>query len=137
MLKWRVAVALWIGVIFFSSTNLAEQWAEAVWAFLSRQTSVAHPERGVPYLLLDKGFHVSMFFILALLLCRALPSTRQNYLVVAAGAVIGSCSEYLQSFFPGRDPALRDVLINIGGTVLGLLTYKFLLPKPSRFTLKQ
>jgi len=26
----------------------------------------------------------------------------------------------LQRFFPGRDPALRDVLINVGGTALGV-----------------
>ncbi len=130
MLKWRAAVAVWVGFIFFSSTNLAEQCAEAVWALVSGQISVSHPEHGLSYLLLDKGFHVSMFFILALLLCLALPySRRQSYQVIAAGAIIGSCSEYLQSFFPGRDPAFRDVLINIGGTVLGLLAYKLFLSR--------
>ncbi len=77
-----------------------------------------------------------MFFILALLLCQALPSgRRKEYQVIAAGAIIGSCSEYLQSFFPGRDPAIRDVLINVAGTALGLLAYKLFVSARDRFTL--
>ncbi len=42
-------------------------------------------------------------------------------MILLCGAIVGSCSEYLQRFFPDRDPAIRDVLINIGGTALGLL----------------
>ena len=138
LLKWRIAVAAWIGVIFFSSTNLAQQWAEAFWQLLSAQSSVSHPQHSIFYLLLDKGFHVSMFFVLALLLCRTLPeSRRQDFAVIICGSVVGSCSEFLQRFFPGRDPALRDVFINISGTVLGLIAWRIFFPRLNRFTLKQ
>lgn len=77
---------------------------------------------GLIHLLADKGFHVTLFFILAILLWLALVNTaHKEWLILATGAIVGSFSEYLQSFFPDRDPAFRDVLINVGGTALGLL----------------
>ena len=110
----------------------------AVYNFLTGQRSLRHPYHGWQYLIVDKGFHVTLFFILALLLCRALlPFPRRTLVVLAYGAVVGSCSEYLQSFFPGRDPALRDVLINLGGTALGLAANSFLFPPHGGFTLKR
>jgi VanZ family protein len=72
-------------------------------------------------LLADKGVHVSLFFVLALLLWRILPDVQWKIArILLFGAAVGSASEFLQSFFPGRDPALRDVLINIGGTAVGI-----------------
>ncbi len=123
---WFWAVIAWIGVIFFSSTSLASQWAEHLFSaiaaiFLSgldRNSS----SYGAFHVLSDKGLHVSLFCILAILLWRALPnSPRKLWMIVLTGAIVGSCSEFLQRFFPDRDPAIRDVLINIGGTVLGIL----------------
>ena len=66
----------------------------------------------VPYLLADKGFHVFMFVILALLLARIF-SGPTSVLLIAF--FVGVCSEFLQRFFPGRDPAVRDVIINFSG----------------------
>jgi VanZ family protein len=119
------AVTAWIGVIFFSSTSLAGQWAEQFFHFLSGMFLNRMPPESSPYsvihLLADKGFHVSLFFVLAILLWRALPnSPARAALILIAGAVVGSCSEFLQRFFPDRDPAIRDILINIAGTVVGL-----------------
>lgn len=120
----------WIGVILFSSTNLAQIWAEQAYQIVTGQGAARHPEHGTPYLLADKGFHVSLFCIFALLLSRTIRTfAGRPWKVVLAGAVLGSCSEYLQSFFPGRDPAVRDVFINIAGTTLGVFLY-------SRLTLK-
>ncbi len=80
------------------------------------------PSTGLFHLLVDKGFHVSLFCVLAILLWFALPRGPDKQLwIVGCGAVVGSCSEFLQRFFPDRDPAIRDVFINIGGTVLGVL----------------
>ncbi len=123
---WFWAVIAWIGVIFFSSTSLASQWAEQFFSLISANL-LSGLERnsssyGTIHLLADKGFHVSLFCILAILLWRALPnSSKKLWLIVLAGAIVGSCSEILQRFFPDRDPAIRDVLINIGGTALGLI----------------
>ena len=118
-------VLAWIGVIFFSSTSLAGKWAEGAFRFLSDLFLFQMPREsssyGVLHLLADKGFHVGLFCVLAILLWWALPGSQAKAsMIVLCGAVVGSCSEFLQRFFPDRDPAIRDVLINIFGTVLGL-----------------
>jgi VanZ family protein len=59
--------------------------------------------------------------VLAVLLWQALRhSEKKIWFILLSGAAVGSCSEFLQRFFPGRDPAIRDVLINIGGTAIGI-----------------
>ncbi len=121
---WIWAAVCWVGLIFFSSTSLASEWAEQTYGFVSAAL-LNRPAMNVPsdyllHLLADKGFHVSLFCVLAVLLWLALDhAVRKPWLIVICGAVVGSMSEFLQRFFPGRDPALRDVLINIGGTALG------------------
>ena len=122
---WIWAVFIWIGVILFSSTSLASRWAEHSFSFLSEglfggvdRNSSSY---GILHLLADKGFHVSLFCVLAILLWLALRNgIRKPWIIVLCGAVVGSSSEFLQRFFPDRDPAIRDVLINIGGTALGV-----------------
>ena len=70
----------------------------------------------------EKSVHVTLFFVLAVLLWRALGVRSYKIgLIIAIGAVVGSMSEGLQSLFPDRDPAIRDVLINTGGATLGAL----------------
>ncbi len=123
---WRAAAAGWIGVIFFSSTSSAGRWSEDLFRLLSsvlfgRMIREGSTASSVLFLLADKGFHVSLFSVLALLLWRAIPEgTKKPVAIVLAGCLVGSASEFLQLFFPGRDPAIRDVLINLAGTVLGI-----------------
>jgi VanZ family protein len=121
---WIVAVIAWVGVIFFSSTSLASQWCEQAFHFLSAMIFGhlgADSSYGLIHLLADKGVHVSLFFVLALLLWRILPDVQWKIAgILLLGAVVGSASEFLQRFFPGRDPALRDVLINLAGTAVGV-----------------
>ena len=122
---WSWSALLWICVILFSSTSLALRWAEHSFIFLSSVlfSGIHHGSSyEILHLLADKGFHVSLFCILAILLWQALPGDqRKALLILAIGAVVGCCSEFLQRFFPDRDPAIRDVLINVGGTGLGIL----------------
>ena len=42
---------------------------------------------------------------------------------LATGFAIGIASELLQFVFPGRDPAVRDALINFAGTILGAFAF--------------
>jgi VanZ family protein len=121
--QWRVAVAAWIALIFYSSTSQAGRISEQAFTYLT--SSIRH--RADPghfaifHFIADKSVHVSLFCILAILLWRAFRSpTLKPLKIIAFGAVIGSCSELLQRLFPDRDPAIRDVLINVGGTCLGL-----------------
>jgi VanZ family protein len=121
---WILAVIVWIGVIFFSSTSLASQWCEEGFHFLSGIIfSHLHPDDssyGLIHLLADKSVHVGLFLVLALLLWRILPNAPWKIVaILVSGALVGSASEFLQRFFPGRDPAVRDVLINIGGSAIG------------------
>lgn len=121
---WIAAVIVWIGVIFFSSTSLAAEWCEEGFHFLSAMIfgrfGPENPSYGLIHLLADKSVHVSLFLILAFLLWKIFrDSPRKTLLIIAAGAVVGSASEFLQRFFPGRDPALRDVLLNATSTALG------------------
>ena len=122
---WNRAVIAWIIFILFSSTSLARVWSEMAFAFFSNvlfggmepHTSTY----GMVHLLAEKGFHVGMFCVLAFLLWQTLAGRAQKTLIILlTGAAVGSCSEFLQSFFPDRDPAVRDVFINIGGTALGV-----------------
>lgn len=122
---WWFAVAGWLGVIAFSSTSAAGQDSEQ--AFYSLSTVLfrfLHPnytEYRVIHFIADKGVHVTMFVVLAILLWQAIPRGHwKAAAILVAGGFVGSCSEILQSFYPDRDPAVRDVLINIGGTALGL-----------------
>jgi VanZ family protein len=122
---WRAAVVAWICVIFFSSTSLASIWCEEAFSSVSAVFLKQLDPQSSPYsllhLLADKGLHVTLFCVLAILLWQALPLVRHRIVtILACGAVVGSCSEFLQRFFPGRDPAIRDVLINISGTALGI-----------------
>ena len=116
---------MWIGVIFFSSTSLASQWCEQAFRFLSGMIfSHLRPDEssyGLIHLLADKSVHVGLFLVLGLLLWQALPSAHWKIArIILFGAGVGSASEFLQRFFPGRDPAVRDVLINVAGTAIGI-----------------
>ncbi len=122
---WRFAVAFWICVIFFSSTSLASKWCESAFAYVShalwsglRSDASSYD---IVHLLADKGLHVTLFCVLAILLWQAIRRVRYKaWTILVAGIIVGSCSELLQRFFPDRDPAIRDVLINIAGTAVGI-----------------
>jgi VanZ family protein len=121
---WRWATALWIGVVLFSSTSTAAYWCETAYNNVSRFLFGAvdqKPGFDILHLLADKGFHVMLFFVFAVLLWNSVAAVSgKPWKVILAGAFLGSCSEYLQSFFPDRDPAIRDVCINTAGTALGV-----------------
>lgn len=122
---WRFAVAAWVCVIFFSSTSLASEWCESLFSRLSEALlGQLHPHSSsydLVHLLAGKGLHVTLFAVLAILLWQALPNTQRKVVTILLwGAIVGSCSEFLQRYFPGRDPAVRDVLINVAGTALGI-----------------
>ena len=142
MNRWRWAVLGWIGVIFFSSTSAAGQFSEQGFRYLSQAFLGQAPAKTQSYnlfhLLADKSVHVTLFCVLAMLLWKAIPaSPRKGLLILLCGVIVGSCSEFLQRFFPDRDPALRDVLINIGGSALGLLISRSLASWSGRSILRQ
>src|SRR4051812_37152209 len=87
---------------------------------------------GALHLAADKGLHVTLFAVLAILLHRAMVDPRNKvFRILSFGLVVGCCSEYLQSFFPDRDPAIRDVFINLVGTGLGVGISQLLRARPA------
>lgn len=123
---WAWASVAWIGVIFFSSTSLAGKSSERAFSALSQlllqQLQPGTSSYNTVHFLADKSVHITLFAILAVLLWSAIgDAARKIVWILLIGAFVGACSELLQNFFPGRDPAIRDVLINIGGTAAGVL----------------
>jgi VanZ family protein len=122
---WWLPVAAWLGVIAFSSTSAAGVDSEQAFSSLSwilfKYLHPNYTEYRIIHFIADKGVHVTMFAVLAILLWQAIPRWRwKPAAILLAGGFVGSCSELLQRLYPNRDPAIRDVLINIGGTALGI-----------------
>jgi VanZ family protein len=124
--RWFLPVAAWIGVILFSSTASAGNWCTQVFRLFSTILRGHAPNHwlGILSFLAEKSLHVVMFLVLGTLLWKAMKSiedVREKIAVILSlGLLIGSASEYLQRFFPGRDPSVRDILINLIGTAIGV-----------------
>jgi glycopeptide antibiotics resistance protein len=129
-LNWKAlarmgALGTCIGAILFSSTSLAGNVLDGAFTrYVTRQVlpydtyDLYH--RYHVHFLAEKDLHLTMFVVLGFLLWRVFPEIRgKAAAVLILGALISCCSELLQSLFPGRDPALRDVLINAAGMALG------------------
>ncbi len=121
--RWAAAAVAWLALIFFSSTSIAGERSERAYEWVA--TTLLHE---VPHLksndwlhfLAAKSVHVTLFTVFAIFLWNAIPVFRWHFaLVILIGLVTGICSELLQRLFPNRDPAVRDVLINLGATTLG------------------
>jgi VanZ family protein len=99
---------------------------------LARRFQAEIASSNIVHFLAEKGFHVFLFVVLAVLLWNAVPSARGNpSLILFIGSVLGSCSEWLQRFQPQRDPSLRDVCINVAATAFGAVM-SLLLFRPRR-----
>ena len=121
--RWLAITLAWICLIFFSSTSLAGRFSEQGFHWLDEHVfgHSAETSGGVLHFIAEKSVHVTLFVVLGILLSQVYRGARLNRFakVVITGLVIGSASEFLQSFFPDRDPAVRDVLINLASTAIG------------------
>ena len=111
-------VFVWAGVIFTFSTLPTVKTAQIYIAdFIVKKTA-----------------HLTEYGIFATLLYRALKESGVNKkragfyaIVLAAGYAI--TDEFHQSFTPGREPTLRDIIIDTIGATLAVYTLWKLLPK--------
>jgi VanZ family protein len=94
----------WMGLIFY----------------LSHQPAVALPDFGAVDLPVKKGTHFLAYLLLAILARRALGHSGWALLWTAVYAVT---DEIHQTFIPGRQGSVVDVLIDCAGGVTGLLAY--------------
>src|ERR1700733_4634197 len=136
--QWTIVTVAWIALIFFSSTSLAGRWSEGAFRFIAnllfgQALRSGASLYGVIHLVADKGVHVTLFTVLGILLWMCLPNaSKQFILILLIGTAVGSLSEYLQFFFPGRDPAIRDVIINVVGTGFGIVVMNSLFAASSK-----
>lgn len=119
------AIAVLVAAILFSSTAVAGKWADRTFdslaVFLLAVFADYTPSYGTLHLFAEKAVHLTLFCTFGILLWNARPARPVSAsLVLLSGAVLGALSEFLQRFFPARDPLISDVLLNISGTALGI-----------------
>jgi VanZ family protein len=126
---WVAGALCWIALILYSSTNDAERRCDAAIERLASwlDTSQDRGDDGKPdYFVAKKAIHVALFLTLAFVLSKALDNRNRSSLVVIAclGVCIGSTSELLQQYFPGRTAGIGDALLNASVTSAGGLLFR-------------
>ena len=101
---------LWVGVILFSSTDLAGAWANDFCRWLL--ASPAEPTSRTIHWIVPKSFHVALFAVFGWLLARRSQSRLVLLTGVMVSFVMGAVSEGLQFFFATRHPASADLVLN-------------------------
>lgn len=115
-------------------------WGLIIFSFSSIQT---HPVSAIHWqdFIVKKTAHLTEYAIFAVLLFRSYKksgadSLKAFYLAAITCLIYGATDEYHQGFTPGREPTLRDVLIDTWGSMIVLFMIRDLLPK-FRGNLKQ
>lgn len=131
LLKWFVLV-IWCGVIFFLSHQTGQEsgnTSELVKKlFMLIGIDVNSILGGMATLIIRKGAHFTEYFILCLLTYNALGSGK-SFKRRLTGALMFTVfyavtDEIHQYFIPGRECALKDVLIDsAGGLLAGIIMY--------------
>ena len=131
-LRYWLPLLGWLVVIFIGSTNMmsAEHTSRFIVPFLLWLKPGMAPQTILVILVFTrKCAHVGEYAILALLMWRALRwgTSAPMRMPALYGAVLLGCAlfaasdEFHQTFVKSRTPSVRDVLLDIGGSSLGLL----------------
>jgi VanZ family protein len=127
-----VPLLIWIGVIFFLSSNNGSMQETST--FIGPLLHFLFPNAPEATIQTYHGFirkcaHFSVYFVLAVLAVRAFLPMRMGQRVAAAMAIVAlvaSLDEYNQSFEASRTSSVLDVLLDCVGGVFGILTATFL-----------
>lgn len=122
----------WLGAIFLGSTDLlsAEHTSRFIVPFLSWLKPNISPETVASiHFIVRKAAHVSEYAILALFSLRAalsMTDLKRPISIVSTGIgvaclLVAATDEFHQTFVASRRPSLRDIMIDSGGALLGLL----------------
>lgn len=132
ILKNCLPVIIWLGVIFFGSTDLmsAEHTSRFIVPFLHWLNPGISPETLVSmHFFFRKCAHIGEYAILALLLLRAaivMTNFKRSVSILYARVLIicvfvAATDEFHQTFVASRGALATDVLIDSIGAILGLL----------------
>lgn len=108
-------------------------WAAVIFTFSSFPTGTTSRIDWQDFII-KKTAHVVVYFVLTSLSYRALirsgmDKIKAAKIAIIASVIYGFSDEYHQSFTPGRDPRLRDVLFDTIGAFLSIYVIWSLLPK--------
>ena len=142
-LKYWLPLFIWLVVIYVGSTSVmsAEHTSRYIVPFLLWLKLGMSPKTiWIILVVARKCAHVIEYTVLALLLWRALrtvPTLHTKSLIVF-GAVLLGCTlfaasdEFHQTFVKSRTPSVRDVFLDVGGALLGLLIGASFAPSDSK-----
>jgi VanZ family protein len=131
-LKYWLPAVVWLGVIFFGSTDLmsAEHTSRILVPFLLwLKPNITIETVLLIQFLVRKAAHLIEYAILAMVVWRAICrgtnlKMKMSALCVSvwlAATLVAAADEYHQSFVPSRGAAWGDVLVDSGGAIFGLL----------------
>lgn len=127
-------VFVWMGLIFYlshQSANESSQLSGGVVAFVLHILHTIIPqsiEVSAFHTFIRKGAHFFAYFILGILIYRALWGRWKNFFMALFIAFLYAVSDEVhQLFIPGRSGEFRDVLIDSAGAATGILLYILLL----------
>ncbi len=131
-LKNWLPVLVWVGVIFLGLTDpmSAEHTSRFIVPFLRwLKPNISAETLASIHFILRKCAHVGEYAVLGLLLLRAatlMTNFRQSIPILYV-SVLGVClfvaatDEFHQTFVASRGASVRDIIIDSGGVILGLL----------------
>lgn len=122
---WLALTALWIGVIFWHSSRVAEASdAESLGLLYYVQMILPWMTNN----LLRKLGHFGEFTVLGVLMTGLFRQCKNFLLLkpVACAFFVCLCDETLQLFVPGRSGNVRDLWIDLGGVVFGALLLRLI-----------
>jgi len=135
-LKYWLPLLIWLGLIFFGSTDILS--AEHTSRFLAPFLRWVDPQISLAALVqiqfaVRKLGHLIEYAVLAMLLWRALRGGRRgqmqisilSFVAALVCAVFAASDEFHQSFVPSRTASPIDVMIDIFGALIGLVICVF------------
>ena len=132
-LKNRLPALIWAGLIFMFSTNVFSAGnTGGILADLLRYFFSALSDDNIQLIhtLIRKLGHFSEYFILAVLILRALRQepgeklhTRQLVFGLGLTALYAASDEFHQTFVPSRTASIADVMLDIFGGLCGTLWF--------------
>jgi VanZ family protein len=142
LFKYWLPLLIWLSLIFLDSTDLmsAQHTSRFIVPFLHWLNPNISPEAAASiHFMVRKCAHVGEYAILAFLLFRAtayITNRRWSMPILClatwtAGLFIAVTDEFHQTFVPSRGPSIRDIAIDCGGAIIGLLIALFFVRRRS------
>ena len=120
-LRWLIAAAFVVVIVVLSVTPGRGQSGDSVFVWLVINTPT----------LLQKLMHVAMYASLTFVCVWALEDVGSRFLrlalAVAFTITLGATLEWYQISVPGRFGTLLDVILNVGGTIIGIMAVMLVL----------